>query len=68
MPQRRNSPGQAIGEAASFLRIDPLMGCIEVGHLCYAPALQQTAASTEAMSSTPHEQEQIRSRSLAVVR
>jgi len=34
---------------ASYLRIDPQMGSIEVGHLCYAPALQRTAASTEAM-------------------
>lgn len=39
---------------ASFLRIDPLMGCIEVGHLSYAPALQQTAASTEAMYLMMH--------------
>jgi RimJ/RimL family protein N-acetyltransferase len=41
--------GQPIG-VASYLRIDPAMGCIEVGHLSYAPALQRTAASTEAMS------------------
>ncbi len=34
---------------ASYLRIDPAMGSIEVGHLSYAPALQRTAASTEAM-------------------
>lgn len=34
---------------ASLLRIDPAMGSIEVGHLCYAPALQRTAMSTEAM-------------------
>jgi RimJ/RimL family protein N-acetyltransferase len=34
---------------ASYLRIDPAMGCIEVGHLRYAPALQRTPASTEAM-------------------
>jgi RimJ/RimL family protein N-acetyltransferase len=34
---------------ASYLRIDPAAGSIEVGHLRYAPALQRTPASTEAM-------------------
>lgn len=34
---------------ASYLRIDPAMGSIEVGHLAYAPALQRTPTSTEAM-------------------
>jgi RimJ/RimL family protein N-acetyltransferase len=34
---------------ASFLRIDPAMGCIEVGHLAYSPLLQRTRAATEAM-------------------
>ncbi len=34
---------------ASYLRIDPAMGSIEVGHLSYTPALQRTAAATEAM-------------------
>jgi len=34
---------------ASYLRIDPAMGSIEVGHLHYAPALQRTPAATEAM-------------------
>ncbi len=34
---------------ASYLRIEPAMGCIEVGHLSYSPALQRTAAATEAM-------------------
>jgi RimJ/RimL family protein N-acetyltransferase len=33
---------------ASYLRIDPAMGVIEVGHLSYAPALQRHAAATEA--------------------
>ncbi len=32
----------------SFLRIDTLMGCIEIGHLAYSPVLQRTPASTEA--------------------
>jgi len=34
---------------ASYLRIDPPNGVIEVGHLCYAPVLQATSAATEAM-------------------
>ena len=34
---------------ASYLRISPQTGSIEVGHLSYSPALQRTAASTEAM-------------------
>ncbi len=34
---------------AAYMRIDPTNGVIEVGHLAYAPALQRTAASTEAM-------------------
>ncbi len=39
---------RAVG-VASYLRIDPAMGVIEVGHLNYAPALQGTASATEAM-------------------
>ena len=34
---------------ASYLRIDPAMGNIEVGHLRYSPRLQRTVAATEAM-------------------
>jgi RimJ/RimL family protein N-acetyltransferase len=34
---------------ASYLRIEPSHSVIEVGHLNYAPALQRTPASTEAM-------------------
>ncbi len=34
---------------ASFLRIDPAMGSIEVGHVSLSPALQRTATATEAM-------------------
>ena len=34
---------------AAYLRIDPMMGTIEVGHLSYAPALQRKPAATEAM-------------------
>ena len=39
---------QAIG-IASFLRIDPNNGVIEVGNIKYSPLLQRTAAATEAM-------------------
>jgi RimJ/RimL family protein N-acetyltransferase len=34
---------------ASYLRIDPGNGSIEVGHLSYSPALQRHPAATEAM-------------------
>jgi RimJ/RimL family protein N-acetyltransferase len=34
---------------ASYLRIDPRNGCIEVGHLAYSPRLQRSRTATEAM-------------------
>jgi RimJ/RimL family protein N-acetyltransferase len=34
---------------ASYLRIDPANGCIEVGHLAYSPLLQRKPAASEAM-------------------
>lgn len=40
--------GRAVG-VASYLRIDPAAGSIEVGHISYSPLLQRTVASTEAM-------------------
>ena len=40
--------GRSVG-VASYLRIDPAAGSIEVGHITYSPALQRTAAATEAM-------------------
>ncbi len=40
--------GRALG-VASYLRVVPTAGVIEVGHINYAPALQRTAAATEAM-------------------
>lgn len=40
--------GKASG-TASFLRINPPHGSIEVGHIGYAPRLQRTRAATEAM-------------------
>jgi RimJ/RimL family protein N-acetyltransferase len=43
-----NTRGQAVG-VASYLRIDPPSGSIEVGHIAYAPCLQRTPAATEAM-------------------
>jgi RimJ/RimL family protein N-acetyltransferase len=39
---------RAVG-VASFLRIDPGNGSIEVGHINYSPLLQRTPAATEAM-------------------
>ena len=41
--------GRAVG-VASYLRIDPANGAIEVGHLGYSPGLQRTPAATEAMA------------------
>jgi RimJ/RimL family protein N-acetyltransferase len=38
----------AVG-VASYLRIDPISGSIEVGHLRFSPLLQRTPAATEAM-------------------
>ena len=43
-----SASAQPVGVAA-YLRIQPATGSIEVGHLSYAPALQRTPASTEAM-------------------
>ncbi|MDX1540626.1 MAG: GNAT family protein, partial [Geminicoccaceae bacterium] len=40
--------GRAQG-VASLMRIEPAVGVIEVGHINYGPALQRTAAATEAM-------------------
>jgi RimJ/RimL family protein N-acetyltransferase len=42
------STGRAVG-VASYLRIDPGAGSIEVGHIAYSPRLQRTPAATEAM-------------------
>ena len=40
--------GEALG-AAALMRIDPANGVIELGHIHFAPALQRTAAATEAL-------------------
>ena len=45
---RRRRHGRSVG-LASYLRIDPAMGSIEVGHLLFSPPLQRKPAATEAM-------------------
>jgi RimJ/RimL family protein N-acetyltransferase len=40
--------GAAVG-VASYLRVNPSSGSIEVGHINYSPLLQRTPAATEAM-------------------
>jgi RimJ/RimL family protein N-acetyltransferase len=40
--------GKAVG-VASYLRVSPASGSIEVGHINYSPLLQRTPAATEAM-------------------
>ena len=42
------SSGKAVG-VASYLRISPASGSIEVGHINFSPALQRTRAATESM-------------------
>lgn len=48
-----SAAGCAAG-AASYLRIDPRNGSIEVGHLAFSPLLQRTPAATEAMYLMMH--------------
>ena len=43
-----NESSMALG-VASYMRIQPEFGVIEVGHINYSPALQRRRASTEAM-------------------
>ena len=38
----------ACGGVASYLRITPEMGVIEVGNICFAPDIQQSPMATEA--------------------
>lgn len=42
------STGKAVG-VASYLRIEPAVGVIEVGHIHFSPLIQRTVVSTEAM-------------------
>ena len=44
-----DAEGRALG-VASYLRIQSAAGSIEIGHLHFAPALQRTPATTEALS------------------
>ena len=44
-----DSSGRPLG-VASYMRITPAHGVIEIGHIHFAPALQGTAAATEAMA------------------
>lgn len=44
----RDAAGRC-GGIASYLRITPEAGSIEVGHICIAPAMQRGVAATEAM-------------------
>lgn len=46
---RAQATGHAEG-VASFLRITPEAGSIELGHICLSPALQHSIAATEAMA------------------
>lgn len=48
-----NLEGQALG-MASYLRIDPINGVMEVGHINFSPALQRTRAATETMYLMMH--------------
>lgn len=43
-----HATGKAVG-VASFMRIDPANGSIEVGHLNFSPLMQRTPVATEAM-------------------
>lgn len=45
----RNLADGRPGGIASYLRIAPEAGSIEVGHICIAPVLQRSPAATEAM-------------------
>jgi RimJ/RimL family protein N-acetyltransferase len=40
--------GRPLGQA-SYLRIEPAFGTIEIGHIWFAPGLQRTTAATEAI-------------------
>lgn len=43
-----NNTGKAVG-VASYLRINPTMGVIEIGHIHFSPLMQRTPMATEAM-------------------
>ncbi len=43
-----NNSGEAVG-TASYMRIEPSVGVIEIGSITYSPRLQRRPAATEAM-------------------
>ena len=45
----RDKSSRRAGGVASYLRVKPAQGSIEVGHINLAPVLQQTRAATDAM-------------------
>ncbi len=45
----RNMQSNHLVGIASYLNINPAHGSIEVGNICFSPALQQAAAATETM-------------------
>ncbi|MEL6523084.1 MAG: GNAT family protein [Pseudomonadota bacterium] len=45
----RSETGQWTG-VASFMRINPAAGSIEIGDICFSPALQRSRAATEALT------------------
>jgi RimJ/RimL family protein N-acetyltransferase len=47
--QRRKSSAAGAAGYASFMRIEPAHGVVEVGNILLSPALQRTTAATEAM-------------------
>ena len=45
----RDNAGGQVGGLASYLRIDPANGVIEIGHIWLSPALQRTREATDAI-------------------
>ena len=41
--------GAAAQGVCAYLRTVPAFGCIEIGHVAFAPALRRTTAATEAI-------------------
>lgn len=44
----RNPASQELCGMASYMRMDPANGCVEVGAVCHAPELQRSIGATEA--------------------
>ena len=45
----RDRQSDSLGGVASYLNVEPEQGTIEIGHIWFGPALQKTAAATEAL-------------------